>query len=131
MTYKLYINDHEGIDEPTAADIYAWMEALNSAYPHTFYVELDAGTIAISHVNAERVQFAFSSYQGKNHWLRGWLTDPAYTQADGEIEYLIGEQVNTAPLYLTVPRETAAEVATYYLEYEALPDGLTWQGRMG
>lgn len=129
MSYKLYINDNEGIIDPTPEDIGAWIDALNEDYPTTFYLELEPGTMTISNINTDRVQVGFSSYQGKGNWQRGLLTDPDYTIDDGEIEYVVSEQVNYTPVFLTITKAAAEKVAIYYLQNEALPSGLVWQNK--
>lgn len=68
------------------------------------------------------VQFAGDS----PHVEFGWLLDKSIS-SDREIEFLLSNgEVDTHPIYETVTREKAFEVASYFLEFDTFPEGLSW-----
>ena len=75
---------------------------------------------------------AWVTFQGgsSGHERHGTLIDESYSDKDGEIDISVGGEITPIPLYATVSKETAARVATYFLERSDFPHDVQWRGNM-
>jgi hypothetical protein len=95
-----------------------------------FTLELSSGILAVVGGNQGRVIVSFNGRRREKDFRWGRLVDPQYISSKEEIAISAEGEINHEPLYLTVPKETAFQVTSFFLAHDSFPEELTWQGNM-
>jgi hypothetical protein len=116
--------------DPTTDQLREVIEALNNSNRTALNLHLDIGTLTIVGGNKGRVVVGFQGTGKYDQAQYGRLIDPSVVDQNADIEISAEGNYSYEPLGTTVTKDIAIEVATYFLEHEALPEGLRWKGRM-
>lgn len=84
----------------------------------------DSGRIRVLYMDIDHTPENTHQY----HW--GIALDPSLADDEREVEVNYGTETTPGHIYETLLSDRALEIALYFLEHEAPPKGLQWQGRM-
>lgn len=127
------------VDNPTWEKVRSRLEEIGQGV-YVCHLTIPQGTLSIGYTNdRERVTVTYSDsviefrHQGglPDNWRKGRLIDITYANSDATIGRVIDGVPETELLYRTVSKALAIEVAEYFWNKEAIPDGYDWDGTMG
>ncbi|MEO8610867.1 MAG: hypothetical protein ABI690_23420 [Chloroflexota bacterium] len=118
------------VSHPSVADIKSCIDQMDNDIRTGFTLELPSGILALAGGNRDRVVVGFNGRRREKSFRWGRLVDPQCIGSNEEIAISAEGEINHEPLYLTVSKETAFQVASFFLGHDAFPEELTWDGNM-
>lgn len=124
-------NSSSKLENPTPETIKELMAAFKGNVAG-FHISGEEGYLTVLRGEDDRVKVVYNDMQDSSQPDYNWgiLSDPTLMGDAREIEVDYGTETTPEPIYRTIPSERALEIALYFLEHEAPPKGLTWDGRM-
>lgn len=119
--FDLRAQAHTDIIDPSPQDIRHHIDALGRKKEHHFGVSTSVGYLGINEASKGRVFVTFS-----HHGKGAILLDPSYPKDSKKIKIVADLEGGPRSIRQTITKEKAYEVATYFLENEKLPKGLSW-----
>lgn len=124
-------NTTSKLENPTAETIKDLMSAFNENVAF-FQIYGEEGHLTVARGEYDRVIVLYNDLQSSNQpdYQWGGIVDATLLGDTREIRIDWGSETTPNPISRTIPTQQALEIALYFLEHEAPPKGLTWQGRM-
>lgn len=124
-------NSSSKLENPTPETIKELMAAFKGNVAG-FHISGEEGYLTVARGEYDRVIVLYNDRQSSNQpdYQWGGIVDATLLGDTREIRIDWGSETTPNPISRTIPSEQALEIALYFLEHEAPPKGLTWQGRM-
>ena len=127
---RLPMQHENGISNSSFDEIEVLLSNLNNQDKSCFQLNQHEGTLTIAGGNNSRVIVVFSNHKAGNDAQWGKLIDPTYLGQELDIDISINGEINPEPLYLTVSKQMAYEVISYFIKNRKFPQNLMWKGDM-
>lgn len=121
--------DAENSTPETVNNLMMALSAGNVALFKLYGIE---GYLIIARAEDDRVLILYYDMKSSTAPDFQWGSALDSTLMDDNREVVVdwGSETTPNPIYRTLPSEKALEIALYFLEHEAPPKGLVWDGRM-